>query len=150
MGAAGTEVEVHRAKEIRDLGPYGAVVVGVSVHMGCLPREIRRLVKRHRQALSRMPVAYFVVCLAMAEDTPENRQATLAYLEPLHTAAPEVEPVDIGLFAGAVLDDTEAFKRLFFGLKLVARSPAEGLEDARDWEVIQAWAKTFAPRLAAP
>lgn len=55
-------------------------------------------------------MAYFVVCLTMAEDTTENREARLAYLEPLRKATPEVKPVVIGLFAGAVLNDTEEFK----------------------------------------
>jgi menaquinone-dependent protoporphyrinogen oxidase len=145
--AADTEVEVHRTKEVRDLSPYQAVVVGTSVHMGRMMGETRRFVKRYRQALSRMPVAYFVVCLTMAEDTPENRQATLAYLEPLRKAAPEVEPVDIGLFAGAVLDDTKEFKRLFPFFKFVARAMARDTPDHRDWEAIRAWAEKVRPLL---
>ncbi len=141
LRAAGTEVEVHRAKEARDLSPYQAVLVGISVHMGRLPGEVRRFVRRHRQALSRVPVAYFVVCLTMAEDTPENRQTTLAYLDPLRKAAPEVEPVDIGLFAGAVLNDTEEFKRLFPFFRFVAGAMAQNQEDHRDWQAIRDWAK---------
>jgi len=103
LRTAETEVEVRRAKVVRDLSPYQAVLVGASVHMGRLPGELTRFVRRHRQALSGVPVAYFVVCLTMTEDTPENRQTTLAYLDPLRNAAPDVEPVDIGLFSGAVL-----------------------------------------------
>jgi menaquinone-dependent protoporphyrinogen oxidase len=147
LRAADTEVDVRRAKEVRDLSPYQAVVVGTSVHMGRLPGEIRRFVRRHRQALGRVPVAYFVVCLTMAEDTPENRQTTLAYLEPLRRAAPEVEPVDIGLFAGAVLDDTEEFKRLFFGLRFIAGAVARNMDDHRDWEAITSWATAIAAEL---
>lgn len=149
LRAADTEVEVRRAKEVRDLSPYQAVVMGTSVHMGRMMDETRRFVKRHRQALSRVPVAYFVVCLTMTEDTPENRQATLDYLEPLRKAAPEVDPVDIGLFAGAVLDDTEEFKRLFPGLKFIARAMARDTPDHRDWEAIRAWAEKIGPALLA-
>jgi menaquinone-dependent protoporphyrinogen oxidase len=149
LRAADTQVEVRRAKEVRDLSPYQAVVVGTSVHMGRLPGEIRRFVKRHRQALSHVPVAYFVVCLTMAEDTPENRQATLTYLDPLRRAAPGVEPVDVGLFAGTVLDDTEEFKRLFPFLKFVARAMARDMDDHRDWEAIRAWAEGLRPALLA-
>jgi menaquinone-dependent protoporphyrinogen oxidase len=148
LRADGTEVEVRRAKEVNDVSPYQAVVVGTSVHMGRLPGEIPRFVKRHRQALSRMPVAYFVVCLTMAEDTPEHRQETLAYLDPLRKAAPEVEPVDTGLFAGAVLDDTDEFKRLFFGFRFIVRSVGQDMEDHRDWEAIRAWAEGLRPALA--
>jgi menaquinone-dependent protoporphyrinogen oxidase len=148
LRAADTEVAVRRAREVRDLRPYQAVVVGTSVHMGRLPGEIRRFVKRHRQALSQVPVAYFVVCLTMAEDTPENRQATLAYLEPLRKVAPEVKPVEVGLFAGAVLEDTEEFKRLFFGLKFVVGAVARDGDDHRDWEAIRDWATGLKPALS--
>ena len=144
---AGTEVEVRRAKEVGDLDGYQAVIVGTSVHMGRLPGDIRGFVKRHRQALAHVPVAYFVVCLTMTEDTPENRQAALNYLEPLRKAAPEVEPVDTGLFAGAVLTDTEEYDRLFFGLKLVTQAISSGLEDQRDWETIRGWAEEVRPAL---
>jgi menaquinone-dependent protoporphyrinogen IX oxidase len=116
--------------------------------MGRLPGEIRQFVKRHRRALGRMPVAYFVVCLTMAEDTPESRQETLAYLDPVRKAAPEVEPVDVGLFAGAVLDDTEEFNRLFFLFKFIVRAVAQDMEDERDWEAIRAWAGGLRPALA--
>jgi menaquinone-dependent protoporphyrinogen oxidase len=150
LGADGLEVEVRRAKEVKDLSPYQAVALGVSVHMGRLPGEIPRFVKRHHQALAAMPVAYFVVCLTMAEDTEEARQKTLAYLDPVRKAAPEVEPVDIGLFAGAVLDDTKEFDRLLFLFKPIARSVAQDTKDSRDWEAIHAWAQSLRPLLAGP
>ncbi len=146
---AGTEVEVCRAKEVRDLSPYQAVVLGISVHMGRLPGEIVRFVKRHRQALGRVPVAQFVVCLTMAEDTPETRKTTLAYLEPLRQAVPELKPVDTGLFAGAVLNDTEEFKRLFFFFRFMASSMAGNTPDRRDWGAIRAWAEGLRPALLA-
>jgi menaquinone-dependent protoporphyrinogen oxidase len=149
LRAADLEVEVRRAKEVRDLSPYQAVVVGTSVHMGRVPGEVLRFVKRHRQALSRVPVAYFVVCLTMAEDTPENRREAMSYLQPLRKAAPEIEPVDIGLFAGAVLDDTEEFNRLFFLFKSIVRATAQDVEDCRDWEAIRAWAEELRPALMA-
>jgi menaquinone-dependent protoporphyrinogen oxidase len=149
LRADGTEVEVRRAKEVRDLSPYQAALLGVSVHMGRLPGEIPQFVKRHRQALGRMPVAHFVVCLTMAEDTPKNRQEALSYLEPVRKAAPEVEPVDVGLFAGAVLTDTEDFDRLFFLVKSIVRAVAQDMEDERDWEAIRAWAKDLRPGLMA-
>jgi menaquinone-dependent protoporphyrinogen oxidase len=147
LGATGADVEVRRARDVRDLSPYQAVVVGTSVHMGRLPGEIPRFAKRHRRVLSRVPVAYFVVCLTMAEDTPENRQTTLAYLDPLRKAAPEVEPVDTGLFGGAILQDTHEFDRLFFLMKSIVRATAKELDDARDWEAIRAWARVLRPAL---
>ena len=144
-----TEVDVREVKDVRDLGPYKAVIVGTSVHMGRLPRGTRRFVRRHRRALRQLPVAYFVVCLTMAEDTPENRQATLAYLEPLRKAAPDVEPLDTGLFAVAVLTDTPEFSRLFPIMKPIVRAVAQDMKDERDWDAIRAWAAGLLPALAA-
>jgi menaquinone-dependent protoporphyrinogen oxidase len=144
----GVQVDVCRAREAGDVGSYRAAIVGTSVHMGRLPREIVRFAKRHRKALGRMPVAHFCVCLAAAKDTEENRRATAGYLEKLRQAAPEVEPVDVGLFAGAVLADTEEFKRLFPLLRIPVMAMAEE-PDHRDWEAIRAWAEGLRPKLLA-
>ena len=147
LRADGTEVDVRRAKEVHDLSPYRAVVVGTSVHMGRLPGEIPSFAKRHRKALTGMPVAYFVCCGTMAEDTPENRKETLGYLEPLCKAAPELEPVDIGLFAGAMLTDTEEFQRLFFAFRSIVKAVSAEMDDDRDWEAIRVWAERVRPAL---
>ena len=144
---AATGAAVRRAREARDLSQYGAVVMGTSVHMGRLPGEIRRFVRRHRQVLSRLPVAYFVVCGTMAEDTPENRKTTLGYLNPLRRAAPDVQPVDTGLFGGAVLTDTPEFKRLFFAFRSIVNATADEVPDSRNWETIRAWAQALRPAL---
>ena len=147
LRAAGMGVDVRRAKEVRDLSPYRAVVVGTSVHMGRLPGEIPGFAKRHRESLQGMPVAYFAVCGTMAEDTPENRRETLGYLAPLRKATSGVEPVDTGLFGGAVLVDTEEFNQLFFLLRSIVKATAQEMEDARDWEAIRAWAEELGPKL---
>ncbi|MEJ2212374.1 MAG: flavodoxin domain-containing protein [Anaerolineae bacterium] len=148
LRADGTQVEVRRAREARDLSPYGAVVVGTSVHMGRLPGEIRRFARRQRRALSRLPVAYFVVCGTMAEDTPENRQTALGYLDPLRRAAPGVQPVDTALFGGAILTDTPEFNRLFFLFRSIVKATANEMTDSRDWDAIRAWAEGLRPKLA--
>jgi menaquinone-dependent protoporphyrinogen oxidase len=147
LRATGTEVDVRRAKEVRDMGPYQAAIIGTSVHMGRLPGEIPRFAKRYRKSLRDMPAAYFVVCGTMAEDTPENRQETLGYLAPLRKAAPEVEPVDIGLFGGAILVDTEEFNQLFFLFRSIVKATANEMDDSRDWEAIRGWARALGPRL---
>jgi menaquinone-dependent protoporphyrinogen IX oxidase len=94
-----------------------------------------------------MPVAYFVVCLAMAEDTPENRKTAMGYLDPLREAAPNVEPVDIGLFAGTVLDEGKDYEKLFPLLKIPVKAMAEDTEDHRDWDAIHAWAESLREKI---
>jgi menaquinone-dependent protoporphyrinogen oxidase len=143
LRGAGTQVDVRRAREARDLSPYQAVVVGTSVHMGRLPGEIRRFVRRQRQALGRVPMAYFVVCGTMGKDTPENRSTVLGYLEPLRQAAPGLQPVDTGLFAGAVLTDTPEFKHAFFAFRSIIQATAKEMPDQRDWDAIRVWAQAL-------
>lgn len=144
----GTQVDVCRARAAKDIGSYQAVIVGASVHMGRLAGEITRFVKRNRAALAQVPVAHFVVCLAASDLTDENRKAAAGYLEALHQTAPEVEPVDTAVFAGAVLADTPEFKRLFPLMKIPVKAMAEQ-PDHRDWEAIRAWAEALRPKRSA-
>ena len=135
-----TVVDVRRAREVTDLSPYWAVVLGTPARAGRLHPQAVKFVQRHQQALSKMPVAYFVVCLTMTQDTPENRSQTMACLDPLRQKAPEVQPVDVGLFAGAVLTEGEEYERQFFLVRLIMKAMAKQSGDLRNWEGIRAWA----------
>ena len=147
LRSTGTMVDVARAKDVMDVGSYHAVVVGTPVRAGGLHGSVRRFVKKHRQALSKIPVAYFVVCLNMTEDTPENRAETTGYLKPLLEGVPEIKPVDIGLFAGAILTEGDEFERQFFFWKFIMRAMAKESGDKRDWEAIRTWAADLRPKL---
>lgn len=143
----GVNVDVMRAREARDLSAYRAVVIGVSVHAGKVPRELTRFVKRHAETLTALPVGYFVVCLTMVEDTPEHREEATGYLKPLREAAPGIKPVAIGLFAGAVLADTDEFARLLLCAKFIVNAMARDNPDHRDWDAIRAWADELSAKL---
>jgi menaquinone-dependent protoporphyrinogen oxidase len=141
LRAQDADVTVMRAKAARDLSDYGAVLVGVSIHAGQLAGEAKRFIQRQRQALAKLPVAYFIVCLAASEETEENRQSIQGYVDKLRQIAPEVKPVDVGVFAGAVLNDTPEFKRLFPLMKIPIGGMAGSTPDHRDWDAIRAWAE---------
>jgi menaquinone-dependent protoporphyrinogen oxidase len=140
-------VDVIETKKVADIGPYRAVVAGTPIRAGKPHRAVRKFVKEYRRALSEIPVAYFVVCLNMVEDTPEHRSETLGWLKPVLEQAPEVQPVDIGLFAGAILTEGEEFERQFFLVKMMMRTMAKESGDERDWEAIRAWAADLRPKL---
>jgi menaquinone-dependent protoporphyrinogen oxidase len=101
-----------------------------------------KFVETHREALSRVPVAYFTVGLTMKEDTEEHRREVAAYLDPVREAYPEVEPVDVGLFAG-VLD----YDKLNFATRLLMKAMKAEAGDFRDWDAIRAWASAVYPKL---
>ena len=95
---------------------------------------------RHRAALNQIPVAYFIVCLTMKDDTDENRCTAEGYLESLYQRVPEVQPIDLGLFAGAVLDNGPDYEKLGFFWRQIIKAVAKSEDDHRDWEAIRAWA----------
>jgi len=121
-----------------DVGPYQGVVIGGAVYKGKWMSEAADFVKKNRDALSRVPVAYFLVGMTMSQPTEENRIRTLSYIEPVLKTVPEIKPVAIGLFAGA-LD----YSKLSWVEKTImkARGTAEG--DFRDWKSIRTWAQDF-------
>ncbi len=139
---SGMAVDVLSVKKVKDIKGYDAVVVGSSVRAGNWLRRAKGFVEKHRDALSKLPVAYFVVCLTLKEDTEENRQAVAAYLDPLYEAVPEVQPVDVGLFAGGFLYD-----KLNFFDKMILKKMESPEGDFRDWDAVKAWAGQVRPKL---
>jgi menaquinone-dependent protoporphyrinogen oxidase len=140
--AAGGSVDVRLVENVLDLSPYQGVMVGSAIRMGrWLPKAVD-FVKQHRDALARVPTAYFAVCLTMKDDTVENRSKALAYLDPVHKEAPGIQPVATGLFAGAV-----DFSKLSFVYRSVLKAKGIGEGDFRNWASIRTWAADVGPTL---
>jgi menaquinone-dependent protoporphyrinogen oxidase len=59
LAEAGLAVEVRPVGEVQDIGPYRAVVVGSPIRGGRWLPEATGFVRKHREALRRIPVAYF-------------------------------------------------------------------------------------------
>lgn len=135
----GANVDVKNAKEVEDLTAYRAVILGSAIRAGNLMPEAIEFVKANQEKLSQIPVAYFVVCATLREDTEENRQAVAAYLGPLREM---IEPVEEGLFAGAI-----DLSKLSFPMRLVLKAMKAEEGDWRDWDAIRAWAAQLYPAL---
>ncbi|UCH64236.1 MAG: flavodoxin domain-containing protein [Fidelibacterota bacterium] len=138
----GLEVDVCLAKDVTDLSPYRAIVVGSAIYMGKWMRDAATFVEKRREVLSQIPIAYFTVCLTMKDDTEENRRTVTAYLDPVREQAPEVQPMAVGLFAGR-LDS----RKLPFLYRMIAKAIGEAEADYRDWEAIRTWAGELVPLL---
>ncbi len=134
-------VAVHPLRNVESLTPYRAAVVGSSIRMGRWLPEAFSFLERHASVLRTMPVAYFTTCLTMLKDTTESRQIVTAYMQPVLDVIPDLTPVGLGLFAGA-LDPT----RLALSM---LRDDLAPQGDYRDWESIRAWAAEIRPALLA-
>ncbi len=140
-------VDVQHVNDVDDISQYNAVVLGSSIRVGQWLPDAVQFLSTFRKALSQIPVAYFTTCIAMINDTADNRRTVLAYMEPLQHVAPEVEPVGLGLFAGSLSPS----------LRMVMPAAAQPYGDYRDWNLIRGWANEIssalladAPRPSAP
>jgi menaquinone-dependent protoporphyrinogen oxidase len=137
----GAEVDVHPVTDITSLAGYDALVLGSAIWAGKPLPEAIRFAARQRQALSQLPVAYFIQCDLLREDTPQHREAARRYLAPLVKIT---HPVSVGLFAGK--RDLSTMNPLVRWLLGHLFHIVEG--DWRDWGQIRAWTATLGRQLA--
>lgn len=134
---AGLRVDLRPAREVTDVSPYRAVVLGSPIRAGRWMPEALKLLRRHREPLSHIPVAYFVVCITLKEDTEENRRLVESWMAPVRAI---LEPARMGFFAGKM-----DYGRLSFLERFIIRNMLKVPEgDYRDWESIRNWAQEIA------
>lgn len=136
--------EVAKTKDVKDLTGYQAVIVGTAVRAGHIYRDTLSFLERYQTALSQLPVAYFVVCMTMSEDTEENRCQVDTYIDQMREKAPQVQPVDVGRFAGKM-----DFKVLSLPLRLIIKAMKGEQGDFRNWEEIGAWVENVYEKFSA-
>jgi menaquinone-dependent protoporphyrinogen oxidase len=135
----GAAADIRLIKNVNTLTPYDAVIVGSAVRSDKWLSEAIRFVEINRQALSQIPVAYFLTCLTLTRPSEENLRRARSYMDPILNGVSEVKPLDMGLFAG-VLD----YSKYSAGMGAVMRYKmwSKGVEegDYRDWDAIKSWA----------
>ncbi len=139
LAKEGVTVHVRHVSAVTGIRFYSAVVLGSSIRAGRWLPEAIQFLETRQETLSRIPVAYFTTCLTMVNDTEESRRIVLAYMEPVFQKAPQVKPIGLGLFAGALDPDRQ----------LIMPSNLTPQGDYRDWEAIRTWAEEIRPVLLA-
>jgi menaquinone-dependent protoporphyrinogen oxidase len=128
--------DVMLIKDAGRVGSYQGVVIGSPIYMGKWMPEALDFVKKNRDILRQLPVAYFLVCITLSHPTEKNRAEVLSYMDPILKAVPEIKPVGIGTFAGA-LD----YSNLSWLNKKILKSKGAPEGDFRDWNAIRTWAR---------
>jgi menaquinone-dependent protoporphyrinogen oxidase len=129
---------IQNVSEVASITAYGGVVIGSSIRIGRWLPEAVACLERIKADVGERPVAYFTTCLTMVDDTKENRETVLDYMEPLLVKiAPEIKPIGLGLFAGSLDPGRQAI--------MVGDGP-QG--DYRNWEAIGAWAQEIGEQFA--
>ncbi len=144
----GAVVDVRLVKNVGDLSSYQAAVIGSATRMASWWPEAISFVEGNKKTLSRIPVAYFLTCLALVKDTEESRRIATSYMEPVLKAVPEVKPMDTGLFPGALdYSKMNLMYRSVMKYKMGKKGVPEG--DFRDWTAIRTWAESLCSPLLA-
>jgi menaquinone-dependent protoporphyrinogen oxidase len=132
LSSKGMEVTVSNVSDVTGISSFDAAVIGAPVMKFRFLPPARKFVKNNKQALNRIPVAYFSLGFKMIDDTPEGREWMLKKLK---AVTKHVTPVDVGLFGGKYVKPEKGFKMPF----------PEG--DWRDWDKIATWAEGLAEKL---
>jgi menaquinone-dependent protoporphyrinogen IX oxidase len=168
----GVPAEAQPISAVKSVESYGAVVIGAPMILGW-HRDAARFVRQHQEALSRVPVAYFITAMSLtgaSQDSvgpipvfsdpglvkPPHVAARLSLKErytrvsnyasqPL-TAGPQVKPAGIGIFGGKLeMYRLKWWQRLF--VLLILRAPLGSLQN---WPAVRQWAAQLCPMLSEP
>lgn len=132
----GMAADVVLIKNVRNVSSYQAVVIGSPIYMGKWMSEAIDFVKNNKDSLRQAPVAYFLVCMTLSQPTEKKQAEVLSYMDLVLKAVPEIKPVGIGTFAGA-LD----YSNLSWLNKKILKSKGTPEGDFRDWNAIRTWAR---------
>lgn len=141
----GVAADVRRIDNVADLTPYRAAIIGAPIISDEWMPTATSFVERNRVALAAIPTAFFLTCMTLALSHDEaQRAAQVEVLRAVQTRIPEVQPVELGLFAGAL--DYSKMSPAMQGLyRLFSENDTDG--DYRDFGAIGAWAEALRPRL---
>ena len=170
LGQSGLPVEVCRVEEVAGLGDYSAVVLGAPMIMGW-HRAAIRFIRKHRNDLSHIPVAYFFTARSLAQlnetevrgvpvaidpalaqpprdpdhlSFRENYATVKNYLRPALNAARSVNPVSAAFFGGILRMSGLKWWQTIFVLLVVQAKPG-GEYNA---PFIRAWAASLQEKLS--
>jgi menaquinone-dependent protoporphyrinogen oxidase len=169
LGKLGAQVDIAPLDSVTSLDPYAGVVIGAPMIMGW-HQEAVRFIKKHQQALSKLPVAYFIMAMSLTRTSEQNingvpvfvdpglaksakvegrlsfkeRYATVSrYLEPALKAALSVKPISVGFFGGRLDMSKLKLLPMLFVMLVIQAQPGE----KRNWPVIREWATVIYPIL---
>lgn len=147
------DVVVAPAKNVDSLSDYHAVILGTSIHAGKTLGDFNKFLKRFHEEMANIPVAVFVVCANMNEDCENNRNETAGWLNKALEKYADINPISTGLFGGALITDSEDFKKLNVMIRKLILSMEQnylkefGKTDFRDWSKIRAWTEEVYKKL---
>jgi menaquinone-dependent protoporphyrinogen oxidase len=131
----GNIVDVKLAGDVRDVSPYGSILLGSAVRIGRWLPEAIAFLEQNAPSLASKSVSYFTVCITMRQDTPENRALARQITSPARAIR---EPAAEGFFGGRI-----DFEKISFVEQMILRGKKIPEGDFRDWDAIRTWAENL-------
>src|SRR4030042_7210940 len=159
---SGYQVDVLPLRDVKDLKPYEAVVVGGPMIMGW-HRGALGFLKKHREEFKRIPLAVFMLAMSLTRTgemsvdgvpvcvdenlpKPPKEEARLNfrerytrlshYLQPIVHAIRPVKPASVGVFGGRLEYGRLKWWAVLFAMVVIQAPSGE----RRNWPVIHSWA----------
>ncbi len=142
LSGKGMQVDVKPFESSPEPVAYDAIVAGSGTRAGSWHGAAKKWMIHNARVLKEKSLAMFTVGIALA-DGREKTEEMLGYTARL-LAKTGLEPFDIGVFAGWY--DPGKFNWLERKIMQVKQAPKG---DFRDWEAIESWATSVAPRLTS-
>ncbi len=141
---AGLAVDLQPVTTPIDVAAYRAVVLGSALYFQRLMPEAPRFLTQHAALLAQRPLVIFSVGAEMRKGTPAARQAAETWVCRSLAALPNIQPVAMEHFAGAV-----ELRRLSFWWRLLVLMTFGERGDWRDMPAVRAWGRALVPQLVA-
>ena len=135
-------MDIKRAREVRSLGPYRAVVLGSAVSMARWRRDAMRLLRRRRGILRSERCGCSQVGRWARRRASRTKQERWTKPKRVQQSAAQTGAHEHLVFGGCVSEDAGGFLRM----NMAKNTPPE-FRDRRDSAAIEAWAKRIADSL---
>ena len=136
----GLAVDIQPMRGVQSLDHYGAIVLGAPLYMFHWHKDALHFLARHRESLTRRPVAVFALGPFHADE--KEFQGAREQLDKELAKFPWLTPQTIAIFGGKF--DPQ---KLTFPYNLIPALKNMPSSDVRDWTAIRAWANDLAELL---
>jgi len=142
----GALVDIINIRTITQLENYDAVFIGSAIQFDAWMPVARNLVKNNTALFKKIPVAYYFNCMTLAKRNEKTLAQANKYAESVRLLNPEIHPVSVGQFAGAIkFSVLPVYLKLLFYFLLKFVGLKEG--DYRDWNEIKIWTNETAEKM---
>ena len=141
----GLRVDRRPVTTVTDIASYRAIVLGSALYFQRLMPEAQRFLSENAPLLATRPLVVFSVGAEMRKGTPAARTAAERWVKQSLNSIPNMQPIAIEHFAGAV-----ELRRLGFLWRLLVIVTFGERGDWRDIAGVQAWSSGLLPQLVSP